>query len=128
MRFYLRDVHPHHIRCLVMQSPWRCTFIVAWPHIHLFQPSRSAGAAGLMYLTPAKPRQPPRIAWSWTFVHECAVTLSHALDNFYPDYLWISPTSYLTFCKLHNFPLDPLLDMLSFYIVFMCHHIKPNSV
>ncbi|KAF8574967.1 hypothetical protein K439DRAFT_1271807, partial [Ramaria rubella] len=29
---------------------------------------------------------------------------------------------------LHDFPVQPTVDMLSFYVVFMCHHIKPASV
>ncbi|KIY44794.1 hypothetical protein FISHEDRAFT_50661, partial [Fistulina hepatica ATCC 64428] len=36
--------------------------------------------------------------------------------------------SYLSFCHIHNFPIDPTPDTLSFYIVYMCHHIKPSSV
>ncbi|OSC98604.1 hypothetical protein PYCCODRAFT_1338839, partial [Trametes coccinea BRFM310] len=29
---------------------------------------------------------------------------------------------------IHTFPIDPTVDTLSFYVVFMCHHIKPDSV
>ena len=36
--------------------------------------------------------------------------------------------SYVTFCRLNGFPIDPTPDTLSFYTVFMCHHIKPDSV
>ena len=36
--------------------------------------------------------------------------------------------SYNTFCSLHNLPLDPTPDALSFYIVLMCYHILPRSV
>jgi hypothetical protein len=36
--------------------------------------------------------------------------------------------SYITFCRIHKFPIEPTLDTFSFYIVFMCHHIKPKSV
>jgi hypothetical protein len=28
----------------------------------------------------------------------------------------------------HGFPIDPTPNTLSFYKVFMCHHIKPSSV
>ncbi|KIK61187.1 hypothetical protein GYMLUDRAFT_126680, partial [Collybiopsis luxurians FD-317 M1] len=28
----------------------------------------------------------------------------------------------------HNFPFDPTPDTLSFYVVYMCHHIEPRSV
>ncbi|KIY52846.1 hypothetical protein FISHEDRAFT_34141 [Fistulina hepatica ATCC 64428] len=36
--------------------------------------------------------------------------------------------SYLAFCRSHNFPVDPTADTLSFFIVYMSHHIKPSSV
>lgn len=36
--------------------------------------------------------------------------------------------SYLNFCKMHNLPTDPTPDTLSYYTVYMCHHIKPESV
>ncbi|KAF8586315.1 hypothetical protein K439DRAFT_1292364, partial [Ramaria rubella] len=29
---------------------------------------------------------------------------------------------------IHHFPVEPTVDTLSFYVVFMCHHIKPQSV
>ncbi|KIJ37984.1 hypothetical protein M422DRAFT_259370 [Sphaerobolus stellatus SS14] len=37
-------------------------------------------------------------------------------------------TSYLNFCRMHQFPIEPSADILSFYTVYMCHHIKPSSV
>ncbi|KIY48006.1 hypothetical protein FISHEDRAFT_27454, partial [Fistulina hepatica ATCC 64428] len=36
--------------------------------------------------------------------------------------------SYITFCQMHQFPIDPTPDTLSFYVVYMSHHIKPSSV
>ncbi|THH15404.1 hypothetical protein EUX98_g9472 [Antrodiella citrinella] len=61
-------------------------------------------------------------------VHARAIALGHALDRStqlsYSSHL----QSYLTFCKLHNFSIEPTSDTLSFYTVFMCHHIKPDSV
>ncbi|TDL28543.1 hypothetical protein BD410DRAFT_811641 [Rickenella mellea] len=36
--------------------------------------------------------------------------------------------SYLSFCKLHHLPLDPTPDTLSFFVVYMAHHINPSSV
>ncbi|KAF8576080.1 hypothetical protein K439DRAFT_1263413, partial [Ramaria rubella] len=29
---------------------------------------------------------------------------------------------------IHDFPIEPTVDTLSFYVIFMCHHIKPQSV
>ncbi|KIJ60965.1 hypothetical protein HYDPIDRAFT_177247 [Hydnomerulius pinastri MD-312] len=36
--------------------------------------------------------------------------------------------SYLTFCQIHGRPIDPTADNLSFFVVFMSSHIKPDSV
>lgn len=32
------------------------------------------------------------------------------------------------FCKIHEFAIEPTADSFSFFIVFMAHHIKPDSV
>src|SRR5882724_1620442 len=82
-----------------------------------------------MFTAPHKSRQPLRIAWSCEcLLHKRTITLGHSFDNStlhtYNSHL----QSYLSFCKLHKFSLKPTADTLSFYIVFMCHHIKPNSV
>jgi len=37
-------------------------------------------------------------------------------------------TSYLTFIRAHNLPTSPTEDTLSFYVVYMSHHISPRSV
>jgi hypothetical protein len=36
--------------------------------------------------------------------------------------------SYVTFCRLHSFPIEPTPDTLSFYMVYMSHHVKPTTV
>ncbi|PBK86064.1 hypothetical protein ARMGADRAFT_1047939 [Armillaria gallica] len=36
--------------------------------------------------------------------------------------------SYITFCKIHNFPVKPTADTMSYYTIFMSSHIKPESV
>ena len=36
--------------------------------------------------------------------------------------------AYSDFCDLHQFPLHPTSDTLSFFIVYMSHRIKPSSV
>ena len=82
-----------------------------------------------MFLTPAKSSQPQRVAWSHErLFRERTVALGLALDNSTLSTYSSHLQTYLTFCKLHNFPLDPTPDTLSFYVVFMAHHIKPNSV
>ncbi|KAF8573035.1 hypothetical protein K439DRAFT_1251537, partial [Ramaria rubella] len=74
-------------------------------------------------------RQPRQIAWlRERLLREHAIALGHAIElstaQTYNSHL----QSYLTFCKLHDFPVQPTVDTLSFYVVFMCHHIKPASV
>src|SRR5258708_9125827 len=36
--------------------------------------------------------------------------------------------SYTAFCERQNFSIQPTADTLSFYIVYMSHHIQPRSV
>ena len=36
--------------------------------------------------------------------------------------------SYLNFVKMHNYPLNPTPHTLSLFTIYMCHHIKPDSV
>ena len=74
-------------------------------------------------------RQPQREAWSRErLLHERAIALGNALDPNTMRTYDSALQSYLTFCKLHDMPIVPTADTLSFYVVFMCHHIKPNSV
>ncbi|KAI0092910.1 hypothetical protein BDY19DRAFT_867929, partial [Irpex rosettiformis] len=60
--------------------------------------------------------------------YERAVALGYAIDHSthcaYSSHL----QSYLTFCKLHGFPIEPTPDTLSFFTVYMSHQIKPSSV
>ena len=91
--------------------------------------SQSAGAGGVMPLTSAKSRQPHRLAWSCEQLYcECAITLGHTLDSSTIQTYNSHLQSYLSFYKLHSFLLDPSPDTLSFFIMFMAHHIKPISI
>jgi hypothetical protein len=51
-----------------------------------------------------------------------------AIDNTTAHTYGSALNSYLEFCRLHSLPIEPTADTLSFYTVFMCHHISPNSV
>lgn len=74
-------------------------------------------------------RQPARAPWSREkLVRERAIALGRAIDSSTFSTYTSHLQSYLAFCKSHNFPIDPTPDTLSFYTVFMCHHIKPDSV
>src|SRR5882724_5078912 len=92
-------------------------------------PTRCDGACRVMLTTSTTSRQPVWVAWSRDRLYrERAIVLGYALDistlHTYNSHL----QSFLSFCKLHSLPLDPTLDTLSFFVVFMSHHIKPLSV
>jgi hypothetical protein len=74
-------------------------------------------------------RQPSREAWTLDrLIHERSIALGSALDkSTYSNYT-SALNSYIAFCKLHNCPIYPTEDTLSFYVVYMSHHIKPDSV
>jgi hypothetical protein len=74
-------------------------------------------------------RQPTREAWPRErLVQERAIALNNALDKSTGTTYSSHLQSYLSFCKLHNFPNDPTPDTLSFYIVYMAKHISPKSL
>ena len=74
-------------------------------------------------------KQPKREAWTMErFINERSISLGFSLNaSSYGNYT-SALNSYLTFCNLHNFPVDPTPDTLSFYVVFLSTHIKPDSV
>lgn len=61
-------------------------------------------------------------------LEEHAIALGFALENSTAGTYTSHLNSYLTFCNIHRLPIEPTADTLSFYIVFMCSHIKPASV
>src|SRR5882724_10266984 len=82
-----------------------------------------------MSIAHAWSRQLARTAWSNEhLLREFSLALGHTIEHSmsitYTSHLQL----YLAFCKLHDRPITPTIDTLSFYVVFMCHHINPNSV
>jgi hypothetical protein len=76
-----------------------------------------------------KARQPARTAWSRErLIHERALALGNVIDRSTLSNYSSALNSYLNFVKLHNLPVEPTPDTLSFYTVFMCHHVNPRSV
>ena len=74
-------------------------------------------------------RQPQREPWSLDrLTHEWSIALRLSIDN--SSHLTYTSTlnSYLTFCKIHDFLIEPTQQMLSFFVVYMSTHIKPDSV
>jgi hypothetical protein len=61
-------------------------------------------------------------------IHERAVTLGNVIDKSMLSNYSSALNSYLNFVKLHNFPVEPTPETLSFFTVYMCHHINPRSV
>jgi integrase len=77
----------------------------------------------------ASARQPERQPWPMRrLLEERAIALGFALENSTAGTYTSHLNSYLTFCNIHHLPIEPTADTLSFYIVFMCSHIKPTSV
>ena len=76
-----------------------------------------------------RPRQPVRDVWTRErLVHERAVALGNVLDKSTLSNYSSALNSYLNFVKLHDFPVEPTPETLSFFTVYMCHHLNPRSV
>jgi hypothetical protein len=74
-------------------------------------------------------RQPVWLPWTHEhLVHKHAIALGHAIDRSTKSSYNSDTNSYLTFCHLRHQPIDPTPETLSFFTVFMCHHINPKSV
>ena len=74
-------------------------------------------------------RQLQREPWSREqLVRERAIALRQAIDVSTWNNYGSALNSYLSFVCLHNLPVEPTADTLSLYTVYMCHHIKPDSV
>lgn len=74
-------------------------------------------------------RQPVREPWTLDhLVHARAVALGCSIDISTAATYTSHLQSYLTFCKIHHMPVEPTVDTLSFFTVYMCHHIRPSSV
>jgi hypothetical protein len=76
-----------------------------------------------------KSRQPVREPWTRERLErERAIALGQSIDTSTWNNYSSALNSYLEFVKIHNFPVDPTAETLSFFTVFMCFHIKPDSV
>ena len=82
----------------------------------------------MISLTP-RARQPDRLPWTRERLEkERAIAIGASIDASSVASYSSALNSYVNFCRIHEFPVDPTPDTLSFYTVFMCHHIKPKSV
>lgn len=83
----------------------------------------------MMNFSPPSGHQPVRAAWPHEkLLQERSLTLSFAINDSSAHSYNSATQSYLSFCKLHQFPIDPNPDTMSLYVTFMCAHIAPNSV
>lgn len=74
-------------------------------------------------------RQPVRQAWSRDrLLRERAIALGYAIDTSTLNTYSSALNSYLSFVRLHGLPVEPTSDTLSFFTVYMSHHIVPKSV
>ena len=74
-------------------------------------------------------RQPLRLPWTTDrLIYERSILLGMAIDNSTANTYTSATNSYLTFCRLHNMPIDPTPETLSYYITFQSSHINPKSV
>ena len=76
-----------------------------------------------------KARQPTREVWSRErLIHERAIALGNVIDRSTLSNYSSALNSYLNFVKLHDLPVEPTPETLSFYTVYMYHHVNPRSV
>jgi hypothetical protein len=74
-------------------------------------------------------RQPACVAWSREkLLRERAIALGQAIDTSTLNNYGSALNSYLSFVRLHDFPVEPTPDTLSFFMVFMSAHLNPKSV
>lgn len=74
-------------------------------------------------------RQPPRKPWTREeLLRARTIALGFSLESSTRSTYQSGLNSYLAFAKAHNFPLPPTLDSVSFFVVYMSHHIDPKSV
>ena len=74
-------------------------------------------------------RQPSRLPWPMDrLLRERAIALGNTIEPSTLRTYNSALTSYLSFIHAHNLSTSPSEDTLSFYIVYMSHHISPRSV
>jgi hypothetical protein len=61
-------------------------------------------------------------------IHERAIVLGLSIDESSNLTYTSALNSYIMFCRLHHFPIEPTEETLSFFAVYMSTFIKPDSV
>lgn len=74
-------------------------------------------------------RQPCREAWTLERLNaELTINLGMALDRSTHANYTSALNSYLTFCRLHGFDIEPTQRTLALYVTYQSSYINPNSV
>jgi hypothetical protein len=74
-------------------------------------------------------RQPLQNAWTLERLNtELVINLRLAVDHSTHANYTSALNSYLTFCWLHNFDIDPTPRTLALYMTYQCSFINPKSV
>ena len=82
-----------------------------------------------MFQVSSTSRQPHLDAWTIErLINERSISLGYSLDTSSFGTYTSALNSYITFCNIHNLPVEPTQDTLSFYVVFLSSHINPDSV
>ena len=82
-----------------------------------------------MIISHVRARQPMRKPWSRErLLRERAIALGQAIDVSTWKNYGSALNSYLSFVRMHDMSVEPTPDSLSLFTVYMCHHIKPDSV
>lgn len=78
---------------------------------------------------PSSSKQPPRRPWTMeTLLRERSLAMANSLDKSTRRTYTSALNSWLAFVNMHSFSIEPTQDTLSFFIVYMSHHISPRSV
>ena len=67
----------------------------------------------------------------WThdrLMREHAIAIANAIEPSSASTYSSALQSYIDFCSAHSLPNEPTPDTLSFYAVYMSHHIRPRSI
>ena len=81
-----------------------------------------------MEITPTS-RQPHHEPWTLEHLnYECSILLKMSIDTSTAGTYSSALNSYLTFCKLHDLPVNHTPQTLSYYVTFQSFFINPKSV
>ena len=82
----------------------------------------------MIHLSPTS-RQPIREAWTLERLNaELTINLGMAINRSTHGNYTSAANSYIIFCRLHGFNIEPTTRTLALYVTFQSAHINPKSV